>query len=159
MKKVFFFAVMAFTLFLVASCSKHEVPEVTPSCPDGYYVEVVQAVCPPTTKASVDEVSGKVSWTNGDIIAFHLSNGTYLNAEVDPVTGKARLVLVASDASDHTLRKTQNLVAGTKQPLLKVPYDKDTLGNTVGYSAIRPWRRDAGQPDRSQRSRVADAGS
>ena len=50
--------------------------------------------------------------------------------------GKARLVLVASDASDHTLRKTQNLVAGTKQPLLKVPYDKDTLGNTVGYSAI-----------------------
>ena len=50
--------------------------------------------------------------------------------------GKARLVLVASDASDHTLRKTQNLVAGTKHPLLKVPYDKDTLGNTVGYSAI-----------------------
>ena len=50
--------------------------------------------------------------------------------------GKARLVLVAQDASDHTLRKTRNLVAGTKHPLLKVPYGKDTLGNTVGYSAI-----------------------
>ena len=50
--------------------------------------------------------------------------------------GKAKLVLVAQDASDHTLRKTRNLVAGTKHPLLKVPYDKDTLGNTVGYSAI-----------------------
>ena len=50
--------------------------------------------------------------------------------------GKAKLVLMASDASDHTIRKTRNLVAGTDQPLLKVPYDKDTLGNTVGYSPI-----------------------
>ncbi len=50
--------------------------------------------------------------------------------------GKARLVLVAQDASDHTLRKIQNLVAGTKQPYLKVAYDKDTLGIAVGYSAI-----------------------
>ena len=50
--------------------------------------------------------------------------------------GKARLVLVARDASDHTLRKTRNLVAGTKQPLLQIPYDKDTLGMAVGYSAI-----------------------
>ena len=50
--------------------------------------------------------------------------------------GKAKLVLMASDASDHTIRKTRNLVAGTDQPLQKVPYDKDTLGNTMGYSPI-----------------------
>lgn len=50
--------------------------------------------------------------------------------------GKARLVLLASDASDHTLRKTRNLLAGTDQPWLQVPYDKDTLGIAVGYSAI-----------------------
>ena len=50
--------------------------------------------------------------------------------------GKARLVLVASDASDHTLRKTQNLVAGTRQPVLQAPYGKDALGDAVGDSAV-----------------------
>ena len=67
------------------------------------------------------------------LVADTADRRVYVAGSVGP-TGKS--LTLASDASDHTLRKTQNLVAGTKQPLLKVPYDKDTLGNTVGYSAI-----------------------
>ena len=51
-------------------------------------------------------------------------------------TGKARLVLVASDAGEHTKQKAQRLVAGTKQQLLTVPFDKQTLGNAMGYSPV-----------------------
>ena len=50
--------------------------------------------------------------------------------------GKARLILVAADAADNTLRRVQNLVAGTEQRWLRVPYDKDTLGGTVGRTAV-----------------------
>ena len=142
MKKVFFFAVMAFTLFLVASCSKHEVPEVTPSCPDGYYVEVVQAVCPPTTKASVDEVSGKVSWTNGDIIAFHLSDGTYLNAEVDPVTGKARLVIPEGVVRDGYAVYPASIAvpahAAVGDLRVNLPSEYDFTSNLTGLLAETP---------------------
>ena len=49
---------------------------------------------------------------------------------------KAQLVLLASDAGEHTVRRVKNFVAGTGQPLLQVGYDKDTLGAAVGYSAI-----------------------
>lgn len=49
--------------------------------------------------------------------------------------GKARLTLVASDASDHTLRRVRSLLAGANQPWLRVPYDKDTLGRALGHSA------------------------
>ena len=37
----------------------------------------------------------------------------------------ARLVVVASDASDHTWRRAKSFVAGTGQQCLKVPFDKD----------------------------------
>lgn len=48
--------------------------------------------------------------------------------------GKARLVLLASDAGDGIRRKAGNLVAGTKQPLLAAPFDKRTLGGALGRS-------------------------
>ena len=47
--------------------------------------------------------------------------------------GKARLVLLASDAGDAIRRKAERLTAGTKQPLLDVPYDKRTLGGAMGW--------------------------
>ena len=50
--------------------------------------------------------------------------------------GKARLTVVAGDASDHTLRRVQSLVSGTEQPFLRVPYDKDQLGSALGRSAV-----------------------
>lgn len=48
---------------------------------------------------------------------------------------KARLVVVANDASDHALRRVKSFVAGTKQPYLIVPFDKDTLGGAMGTSS------------------------
>lgn len=48
---------------------------------------------------------------------------------------KARLVIVANDASDHALRRVKSFVAGTKQPYLTVPFDKDTLGGAMGTSS------------------------
>lgn len=49
---------------------------------------------------------------------------------------KARLVLVASDAGDHTWRRAQSFVAGTEQIPLKVPYTKDELGQAIGRTAL-----------------------
>lgn len=48
----------------------------------------------------------------------------------------ARLVVVASDASDHTWRRAQSFVAGTGQLCLRVPYTKDALGMAIGRTAL-----------------------
>lgn len=48
----------------------------------------------------------------------------------------AALVIVASDASDHTWRRAQSFVANTKQPCLRVPYTKDELGIAVGRTSL-----------------------
>lgn len=49
--------------------------------------------------------------------------------------GRARLLLVASDASDHTVRRARSFVAGTAQPMLIVSFTKDELGQTLGVSS------------------------
>ena len=49
---------------------------------------------------------------------------------------KARLVLVASDASDHTWRRAKSFVAGTSQQCVKLPYTKDELGMAVGRTSL-----------------------
>ena len=48
----------------------------------------------------------------------------------------ARLVVVASDASDHTWRRAKSFVAGTQQQCLKVPFNKDQMGQAIGRSAL-----------------------
>ena len=48
----------------------------------------------------------------------------------------ARLILVASDASDHTWRRAKSFVAGTQQQCLKVPFNKDQMGQAIGRSAL-----------------------
>ena len=50
--------------------------------------------------------------------------------------GHARLVIVASDASDHTWRRAKSFVAGTEQICLKVPFTKDQLGQAIGRTAL-----------------------
>ena len=45
---------------------------------------------------------------------------------------KARLVVVASDASDHTWRRAKSFVAGTDQLAVRVPFTKDQLGQATG---------------------------
>ena len=48
----------------------------------------------------------------------------------------ARLVVVASDASDHTWRRAKSFVAGTEQLCIKVPFTKDQLGMAVGRTSL-----------------------
>ena len=59
----------------------------------------------------------------------------------EPVGGaaraqKARLVVVASDASDHTWRRAKSFVAGTSQQCIKVPFTKDEMGMVVGRTSL-----------------------
>ena len=49
---------------------------------------------------------------------------------------KARLVVVAEDATDHTWRRAQSFVSGSEQICLRVPYNKDLLGQAVGRTAL-----------------------
>lgn len=48
----------------------------------------------------------------------------------------ARLIVVASDASDHTWRRALSFVAGTEQQCIRVPFDKDSLGQSIGRSSL-----------------------
>ncbi len=50
--------------------------------------------------------------------------------------GKAYLILVASDAGDHTWRRAKSFAAGTEQQCLKAPYTKDELGMAIGRSSL-----------------------
>ena len=50
--------------------------------------------------------------------------------------GKAYLVVVASDASDHTWRRGLSFVAGTTQQCLHVPFTKDELGLATGRQSL-----------------------
>ena len=49
---------------------------------------------------------------------------------------KARLVVVAEDATDHTWRRAKSFVSGSEQICLKVPYSKDQLGQAIGRSQL-----------------------
>ena len=48
----------------------------------------------------------------------------------------ARLVVVASDASDHTWRRAQSYVAGTQQQCIRVPFSKEEMGYAVGRTSL-----------------------
>ena len=49
---------------------------------------------------------------------------------------KARLILVASDAGDHSRRRAKSFVAGTEQLCMKVPFTKDQLGEAIGRTSL-----------------------
>jgi len=48
----------------------------------------------------------------------------------------AHLILVASDASDHTWRRAKSYVAGTKQQCLRLPHTKEELGFVIGRTSL-----------------------
>ena len=50
--------------------------------------------------------------------------------------GHARLVLVASDASNHTWRRAKSFVAGTHQQLVRLPNTKDEMGLAIGRTSL-----------------------
>ena len=51
-------------------------------------------------------------------------------------TGKAYLVMVASDASDHTWRRAKSFVAGTEQQCVRLKATKEEMGFVVGRQSL-----------------------
>ena len=49
---------------------------------------------------------------------------------------RARLIIVAADAGDHTWRRAKSFAAGTNQLCLSVPYGKEALGPAVGRTEL-----------------------
>ena len=49
---------------------------------------------------------------------------------------KAHLVLVASDASDHTWRRAKSFAAGTDQQCVRLPFTKDEMGFAIGRTSL-----------------------
>ena len=50
--------------------------------------------------------------------------------------GKAYLIAVASDASDHTWRRAKSYAAGTEQQCIRLPFSKDEMGLAVGRQEL-----------------------
>ena len=50
--------------------------------------------------------------------------------------GKAYVILVASDASDHTWRRAKSYVAGTEQQCVRLDVNKDEMGFAVGRTSL-----------------------
>ena len=55
-------------------------------------------------------------------------------------SGKAKLLLVAKDAGDHTFRRARSFVSGSKCPYICAPYTKDELGNGLGCARLPSLR-------------------
>ena len=106
MKKVLMFASAAIAALAMVSCNKEiEIQDQIAEgiCPDGYYIEELEATYPvdPATRTAFNETSGKFAWTEGDELAFHLSNGTYTSAPIDPATSKVKLYLPVGVTRDN----------------------------------------------------------
>ena len=50
--------------------------------------------------------------------------------------GKAYLMVVASDAGDHTWRRAKSFAAGTEQQCIRVAFTKDELGFAIGRTSL-----------------------
>ena len=51
-------------------------------------------------------------------------------------TGKAYVIAVASDASDHTWRRAKAYAAGTEQQCIRLPFTKEEMGEAVGRESL-----------------------
>lgn len=50
--------------------------------------------------------------------------------------GKARLILVAADASDHTWRRALHFAEGTQQQCVRMPQSKAEMGQSTGRECL-----------------------
>ena len=50
--------------------------------------------------------------------------------------GKAHLILVAGDASDHTWRRAKSFAAGTDQQCIRLGCTKDEMGLAIGRTSL-----------------------
>ena len=49
---------------------------------------------------------------------------------------QAHLIIVASDASDHTWRRAKSFAAGTRQQCVRIPQSKDEMGFAIGRTSL-----------------------
>lgn len=90
-----FLMLAAIAVASLASCARElDNPEKDNTAPEGYYMEEIFASYPAAeTRTAFDGTTGKFSWSEGDEIAFHLSDGSYTVAEIDPATSKVKLYI------------------------------------------------------------------
>ena len=50
--------------------------------------------------------------------------------------GKAYVIVVARDASDHTWRRARSFAAGTQQQCVRLPYSKEEMGFVIGRESL-----------------------
>ena len=50
--------------------------------------------------------------------------------------GKAYVIVVAKDASDHTWRRAKSFAAGTAQQCVRLPYSKEEMGFVIGRESL-----------------------
>ena len=50
--------------------------------------------------------------------------------------GKAYVIIVASDAGDHTWRRAKSYAAGTKQQCVRLSCTKDEMGQAIGRTSL-----------------------
>lgn len=50
--------------------------------------------------------------------------------------GKARLIVLASDAAGHTVRRAQSFASLHDSPMVQIPQDKDALGAVFGRNSV-----------------------
>ena len=67
--------------------------------------------------------------------------GGFVQIGEDPVSevvasGHARLIILASDAADHTVRRAEGLAAQHTTPLVSIENDKASLGAVFGRSSV-----------------------
>ena len=80
--------------------------------------------------------------------------------------GKGYLVLVASDASDHTWRRAKSFVAGTSQCCVRLPFTKEEMdaylatitGVALGSDAFFPFGDNIERAKKSGVSYIAEPG-
>ena len=90
------------------------------------------------TRVEFDTSSGKLAWTNGDVIDIHTSLGAYRTAELD-ATGGFSLELAANEARDGYAVYPSGIVGGSGSGLtltLPTSYDLDASNSMLDKAPL-----------------------
>ena len=141
------FAGAAIAALAVFSCTK-EIETLDKvldeGCPEGYYVEELTAVYPsdPATRTAFNETTGKFSWSEGDELAFHLSDGSYISATINPQTNKVQLYLpVGVERDNYAVYPASSVVDGAAEVgnmQVTLPDTYDISGNLTTEEVPMP---------------------
>ena len=132
MNKLYSIVWWAAAILGLAACQEREegpMEQGTEPVPAGYRVERLQVVYPAETRTAFDDGTGRFSWMEGDSLAFHLSDGSYLTVPVDPASGSVTLRIREGLVRDQyavypaSAVVADHAVAGDLQVVLPPCYD------------------------------------